>query len=427
MFMSWDTVLAFWFENNAFIIQVVLILILITAGFLAFTGFTGKAASAEGSDGAGLGSSEQIQQLELTLRKVIEQTGAAGLQLGGGADVKVETKVVEGLEVDGKVISAQDFQTLQETIAQQKGEIEKLQEAAAQGGAGDGGGGSSVDASDYLAKIADLEARLAEYEIIEDDIADLSLFKEENARLKDELAAMKSGGGGAAPAAESDETEVEEAPAPEAPTVAGDDGAEQESEDLVAEFAAAVGQEPEAEAKADEPEPAAAAPAISFEDAPLEEEGVADAPVVEEAPVEEAVQVEPPKEADIPEDLVAEIDPNAGAEIPADPVAETVEPADESPEEVAAAPTEEPPADEPAAATDSSTEDEFAEDVLAEFAAAISDDSGGASVDVDTEAMMKEAQELSGAEGDGADSLEDEEPDMDKMAAEAEALDDDKA
>ena len=65
--------------------------------------------------------------------------------------------------------------------------------------------------------------------------------------------------------------------------------------------------------------------------------------------------------------------------------------------------------------------------MLAEFAAAISDDSGGASVDVDTEAMMKEAQELSGAEGDGADSLEDEEPDMDKMAAEAEALDDDKA
>ena len=42
-----------------------------------------------------------------------------------------------------------------------------------------GWGGSSAE---LLAKIKDLEGKLAEYEIIEDDIADLTFFKEENAK-----------------------------------------------------------------------------------------------------------------------------------------------------------------------------------------------------------------------------------------------------
>jgi hypothetical protein len=48
-------------------------------------------------------------------------------------------------------------------------------------------GQSSGSSAELDEKIAGLEARLAEYEIIEDDIADLSLYKEENARLKDEI------------------------------------------------------------------------------------------------------------------------------------------------------------------------------------------------------------------------------------------------
>lgn len=41
-------------------------------------------------------------------------------------------------------------------------------------------------------KIRDLEAKLSEYAIIEDDIADLSLYKEENAKLKAEIEELKS-------------------------------------------------------------------------------------------------------------------------------------------------------------------------------------------------------------------------------------------
>lgn len=40
-------------------------------------------------------------------------------------------------------------------------------------------------------KVEELQARLAEYEIIEDDIADLSMFKDENRKLKEEVESLK--------------------------------------------------------------------------------------------------------------------------------------------------------------------------------------------------------------------------------------------
>ena len=46
-----------------------------------------------------------------------------------------------------------------------------------------------------MTKLHDLESKLLEYEIIEDDIADLSRYKEENARLKAELENLGAGSG----------------------------------------------------------------------------------------------------------------------------------------------------------------------------------------------------------------------------------------
>ena len=71
------------------------------------------------------------------------------------------------------------------------------------------------------AKIAELEGKLTEYEIIEDDIADLSRFKEENAELRAELDGLKARAGGAAApapaaAAEAPVEAVVPASAPEA-------------------------------------------------------------------------------------------------------------------------------------------------------------------------------------------------------------------
>lgn len=76
-------------------------------------------------------------------------------------------------------------------LQQQVAEAEKkAAEAGASGGASPAPGGG-VDTSALEAKIKDLESRLEEYEIISEDIADISKYKEENAQLKEEIARLK--------------------------------------------------------------------------------------------------------------------------------------------------------------------------------------------------------------------------------------------
>jgi hypothetical protein len=50
---------------------------------------------------------------------------------------------------------------------------------------------ADVDVRAMQLKLAELQAKLAEYEIIEDDIADLSMYREENKQLKSELERLK--------------------------------------------------------------------------------------------------------------------------------------------------------------------------------------------------------------------------------------------
>lgn len=91
----------------------------------------------------------------------------------------------------------------QEIVGKQK-EIEALQE-----GGGDGG--------DWGEKVQELEERLAEYEVIEEDIADLSRYRQENIDLKERLATFEGGGEAAtSPEASSPPAEKEAAPAEQA-------------------------------------------------------------------------------------------------------------------------------------------------------------------------------------------------------------------
>ncbi|CAN5620614.1 hypothetical protein BH10BDE1_BH10BDE1_09220 [soil metagenome] len=72
-------------------------------------------------------------------------------------------------------------------------EIEVLKtQAEANVAAGAGGVDSSEDLAAQLEKVKELQAKLSEYEIIEDDIADLSIFKEENKKLKDEIEQLRA-------------------------------------------------------------------------------------------------------------------------------------------------------------------------------------------------------------------------------------------
>jgi hypothetical protein len=74
--------------------------------------------------------------------------------------------------------------------------IAELNKQLTQSSSNNSGGGADTienkgDNSELLKKISDLESRLQEYEIIEDDIADLSLYRSENEKLKDELKRLK--------------------------------------------------------------------------------------------------------------------------------------------------------------------------------------------------------------------------------------------
>jgi hypothetical protein len=57
------------------------------------------------------------------------------------------------------------------------------------------GGSGNQEKAKLEEKIKDLESRLAEYEIISEDIADLSRYKDENVKLKKEIEMLKSNGG----------------------------------------------------------------------------------------------------------------------------------------------------------------------------------------------------------------------------------------
>ena len=83
-----------------------------------------------------------------------------------------------------------------ETLGLEKNRLEQeLLSLKASGGAGGGGGGNDALIAELQKKIKDLEERLAEYAVIEDDLANLKRLQQENAQLK---AALAAGGGAVA-------------------------------------------------------------------------------------------------------------------------------------------------------------------------------------------------------------------------------------
>lgn len=97
-------------------------------------------------------------------------------------------------------------------IVDLKAEISNLQQKA-------NAAPPAADASELESKLKELTDKLTEYEIIEEDIANLSFYKNENTKLKDELEKMRASGGAAPTSAPSaPETVVAaSAPAPAAP------------------------------------------------------------------------------------------------------------------------------------------------------------------------------------------------------------------
>lgn len=247
--------LAFWSHYNATIIETLVALILLSALYLAYRTFFGNKGmdTLESTDNNAAGVN--TAQIEKTLQKILDQqsslknsTGVSVAGSGGGDSVPAELLQELGAlkaaldEKEKQIIDLQQkaVQAANAAKASDAGPNAEAMAASASAAAGL----AEQERADFEAKIKELEARLAEYEIISEDIADLSFFKEENARLTKELESIRGGGGGAsgapaggaAPAAAPASDDPAAAAMPEASAEAS--GAIDDS--LMAEFAKAV-------------------------------------------------------------------------------------------------------------------------------------------------------------------------------------------
>lgn len=203
--MTTDQFLDFWSAHNITIIEGLIALILVMAAYISYR----LIFSAPPEVTAGVANPHlDSAQIEKTLQRILDAQGTKTGEATAGASA------VAGPEVEEL---RQHVKTSEAQIAELKSQ---LAAAAAQPGAGataaDGAGGggagtSSEERSALENKIHDLEARLAEYEIISEDIADLSRYKEENVALNQRLASL----GGGTP-----NTIVSEAPSAPAPAAA---------------------------------------------------------------------------------------------------------------------------------------------------------------------------------------------------------------
>ncbi len=196
--MNIQNFLNFWSLNNDTIIKVLIALILFMIIYLAFHLFFGAATPA-----ATTSSSVDTAQIEKTLLKILEAQGKSATvnvpidsSNHGGSDI---------LNAAGASSSASkgDLDNLRKDLAQKEILLQQarqeasnaLSTAAANAAVRDASAKANSSVSKLETKIKDLEARLAEYEIISEDIADLSFYKEENVRLQTELTTHKTGSG----------------------------------------------------------------------------------------------------------------------------------------------------------------------------------------------------------------------------------------
>jgi hypothetical protein len=301
-------------------------------------------------DGASHSAAPLPGEIQEMLTRILEQTGKLqNVSVSAGSTEGAPAEMLHQLELLKK-----DLQTREE-------EISRLQKT--------GGGG---DSKELGTRVKELEAKLEEYSILEDDIADLSLYKEENVRLKSDLEKLRAGG--AAPAAAS------EAPAP-----AAIETASEVAEELPLE---AVAEEPAPAPEIAEPAPAATATPVVNDDLVAE--------------FAQAVNTNAAPTGGAPLDLPQTGDPMTDFE-------NTVKADKGLPPDAAPAPAA------AAAKAPARDDDSHSGDLFAEFSEEDQDES-----ELDTDKMMEEMAALISSEAkDDSSSALDENVDTDKMLEEA--------
>jgi hypothetical protein len=185
--------LTYYAEHVEKIMGIAVALFLGTAIALLLRSIKESSASPSSSQGT---SDLDLKSIEETMRKVLGSSGVstqaapvgtpfsfAGAELGLGPDGIV------GADEGSRKLAA-----LASAIAEREAQIAELQKTLSQGGkaGGEADPATVAELTKIKADFLELQAKLSEYEIIEDDIADLSLYKDENARMRSEIESIKA-------------------------------------------------------------------------------------------------------------------------------------------------------------------------------------------------------------------------------------------
>ncbi len=267
----------FYFRHQNLIIESLLILVVVITLYVGFRALFSSGAESVGGD---------LGQLEETLKKLLEQKSESG----------ADPAVLAQAQAAQEQLKAQVEQLKKELVEKEA----RLNDSTANAGAG-----LDVDERKKLdGQIKELQNKLAEYEIISEDIADLSHFKEENVRLKKELESVRQGGGSvavAAPLASSapavdpviqQAESVNAAPAASAAPAPAPEPASGDiiDDDIMAEFARAVEAQKKTSAEAPSAAPVSSEP-LAVADQPSEPSPVVAEVSTESPAAEESVSV----------------------------------------------------------------------------------------------------------------------------------------
>lgn len=293
--MSLENLIPYIVQHNALIIQVLVSAILLLVVVLAWRNFSAARHADPALSPAATGD---MSQLEATLKKLLEKAN------------QVPTAATAAPGDNPALLT--EIEKLKKSLEEKQTQMERLKADAeahkAVGGAAAGGapapGLSSEERGQLETQIKDLQAKLSEYEIISEDIADLSFYKEENVKLQKELEGYKKGGAAPAPAAAAPATPSPAEAPKAAPTMAGSAKA------TAAAAAAEAAPAPAPVAAAPAPAPEAPAPVATPAPAPVAEAAKpaepTPAPATPEAPAAPAAKAATNPHAAVDDDLMAE-------------------------------------------------------------------------------------------------------------------------
>ncbi|MGE3974706.1 MAG: hypothetical protein AB7F59_09290 [Bdellovibrionales bacterium] len=199
--MTLDQFLGWFLKHNVILIEGLIILILASVSFVLFRSVLRGKEDEE--------SASSLKDIEKTLRQVLESTNAKpSIEVEKAASLIHDSEVpvvpiaaaapAPTMDPQAAAIAAaqaQDLERLRREMQDKEktlAELQKSLEEAKKAQSAAPVGAPTVDTKPLEEKIKELQAKLAEYEIIEDDIANLSTYKQENQKLKSELDSLKS-------------------------------------------------------------------------------------------------------------------------------------------------------------------------------------------------------------------------------------------